>query len=305
MDRTILKGLAPAAIVALLQIATSPGLFAQEIKVLSDQAVTGFQFPESIGCTADGTSLYVSQFGSELKPVQKDGKGKISRLSMDGKVVDDQFLPLPGSTLDKPKGIWVEGDRLWIADIDTAWVVDLKTRKSRKFVVPDSQFLNDVVVVGQSLYISDTVADRVFKIEPADFLDSTSDPKSTVAASSPGLSPNGVYPGKDGSLLVAGFDLKAPDQGALYSVSPTGEVKSLSQKFGQLDSMYQTKDGTILSTDWKTGSLFSWTEKDGMKILASNFKGPADLCAFPKGNGLMVIVPDLVKNDVRLIQLGQ
>jgi sugar lactone lactonase YvrE len=305
MSRTILNALAVPAFVALWQIATSPMLFAEEIKVLSDQVVTGFQFPESIGCTADGKSMYVSQFGSELKPVEKDGKGKISRLSMDGKVVDDQFLPLPGSTLDKPKGIWVEGDRLWIADIDTAWVVDLKTRKSKKFVVPESQFLNDVLVVGESLYISDTVADRVFKIEPADFLNSESDPKSTTAASRAGMSPNGVYPGKDGSLLVAGFNLNVPDQGALYSVSPKGEVKSLSQKFGQLDSMYQMKDGTILSTDWKTGSLFSWTEKDGMKILASNFKGPADLCAFADDKGLMVIVPDLIKNEVRLIQLAQ
>jgi hypothetical protein len=64
-------------------------------------------------------------------------------------------------------------------------------------------------------------------------------------------------------------------------------------------------DGTILATDWNSGSLFSWTTKDGMKTLASNFKGPADLCTYRNGNGLMVVVPDLAKSEVRLIQLNR
>lgn len=34
-----------------------------------------------------------------------------------------------------------------------------------------------------------------------------------------------------------------------------------------------------------------------------NFKGPADLCAFPNTKGLMVVVPDLVKSELRMVQL--
>ncbi len=42
-----------------------------------------------------------------------------------------------------------------------------------------------------------------------------------------------------------------------------------------------------------------------MQNLASGFKGPADFCAFPKGKGLMVVVPDLVKSELRMITLAQ
>jgi hypothetical protein len=35
------------------------------------------------------------------------------------------------------------------------------------------------------------------------------------------------------------------------------------------------------------------------------FKGPADLCAFPNSKGLMVVVPDLVKGELRFVQLGK
>jgi hypothetical protein len=64
-------------------------------------------------------------------------------------------------------------------------------------------------------------------------------------------------------------------------------------------------DGTLLVTEWNSGSVLSWTAKGGTKTIASNFKGPADLCAFPNAKGLMVVVPDLVKSELRLIQLGQ
>jgi len=42
----------------------------------------------------------------------------------------------------------------------------------------------------------------------------------------------------------------------------------------------------------------------GKAPIASGFKGPADLCAFPNARGLMVVVPDLVKGELRMIQLG-
>ena len=39
----------------------------------------------------------------------------------------------------------------------------------------------------------------------------------------------------------------------------------------------------------------------GKAPIASGFKGPADLCAFPNARGLMVVVPDLVKGELRMI----
>jgi len=64
-------------------------------------------------------------------------------------------------------------------------------------------------------------------------------------------------------------------------------------------------DGSLLVTDWNSGSLFSWSPKAGMETLASGFKGPADFCVVPSAKGPLVIVPDLVKGELRMLQLGE
>jgi len=72
-----------------------------------------------------------------------------------------------------------------------------------------------------------------------------------------------------------------------------------------LDGLYEMSDGTLLATDWNSGSLFSWTPKTGMKTLASGFKGPADFCVVPEAKAYLVVVPDLVKSELRMIRLAE
>ena len=63
--------------------------------------------------------------------------------------------------------------------------------------------------------------------------------------------------------------------------------------------------GTLLVTDWDSGSLFRWSAKAGVETLASNFKGPADFCVMPAAKELLVVVRDLPKSELRLIRLGR
>jgi sugar lactone lactonase YvrE len=304
VKKGLVRGLAIAVASLLAQFGVPPEAAAKDLKLISDVAATGFKFPESVACDPQGKALYASQFGSELKPAEKDGKGKISKLSLDGKVQEEQFLPAAGDVLNKPKGIWIKGNRLWVTDIDAVWVFDLKTRKGRRLAIPDLQFANDPAVVGSALYFTDNRADKVYRVEPADYLAMQGEPKVTVVISGKSVNPNGIYPAKDGSLLLVGF--KSPEEGrSIYAMSPKGDLKELSKPIGRLDGIYQMADGTLLATDWNSGTLFSWTAKDGMKTLASNFKGPADLCAMPNARGVLVVVPDLVKSEIRLIQLGR
>ena len=128
-----------SACAAVAQLVISPLASGQEgkgLRVVSDQTVSGFAYPESIAYDPKAKVLYMGQFGPELKPAEKDGKGRISKLSLDGKVLEDRFLPAHGETLHKPKGIWVRGDRLWVTDIDVVWIFDLKSRKGRKLDLP-------------------------------------------------------------------------------------------------------------------------------------------------------------------------
>jgi sugar lactone lactonase YvrE len=304
MNKTLSIGLTLSAYLVLLQLGIPPEASANSIKVASERTATGFAFPESVAYDPQAKVLYVDQFGSELKPTQKDGKGKISKVSLNGKVLEEQFLPAKGEILNKPKGMWVKGNRLWVTDIDVVWVFDLKTRKGKKVALPGAKFANDPTLLGKALYVSDNRGDQLFRVEPADFLNMKGDPKVTLVFSGKSINPNGLYPAKDGSLLMVGFKSKE-DPRPIYSMHPGSDPKALSKPIGRLDGVYQMKDGSLLVTDWNSGSLFHWSAKMGMQTLASGFKGPADLCAFPNANGLMVVVPDLVKSELRMVQLAK
>jgi len=151
--------------------------------------------------------------------------------------------------------------------------------------------------------VSDSRADTVYKIEPADFLDVKA-PKITKVLSGKSVDANGLWPGKDGSLLMAGFK-SAKEPRGIYSLNAKGEVKQLMKDFGLMDGLAQLPDGTMLATDWVSGSLISWNEQDDVQTIASGFKGPADFCVVPMPNGYLVVVPDLVKSELRMIRLGR
>lgn len=277
---------------------------AEGMKVLSDKTATGFKFPESVAYDPTAKVLYVSEFGSELKPTQMDGKGRISKVALDGSVMEETFLPAEGQVLNKPKGIWVAGERLWVTDIDSLWVFDTNSRQGRKVALPGIKFANDPTIVGDAVFVSDNRGDQLYRVEPADFLAEGVEPEVTLVSSGKAVNPNGLYPGADGSLLMVGFKSNEEARG-IYAMMPGGEPKALAEGIGRLDGIYQVKSGDLLVTDWDTGSLNLWSAKAGLQKLAADFKGPADFAVVPNDGGLLVVVPDLVKSELRLLQLGE
>jgi len=304
MSRIIKAALILAAGMAAAQLAGAAD--AGKFRVLYDQTKTGFGFPESVVYDPAAKVFYVSNFGgSTLQPGEKDGMGRIATMSLDGKIIESRFLPEPGDgVMNKPKGLWVKGNRLWVTDIDSVWVFDLKSHKGKKLPIPGIVFANDPALMGNALYVSDSRADAIYKIEPADFLDVKAPRITKALAAGKSVDPNGLWPAKDGSLLIAGFK-SAKEPRAIFSLNAKGEVKKLSEDIGLLDGLYQMPDGTILATNWVAAELFSWTEKDGKQTIASGFKGPADFCVVPMANGTLVVVPDLVKSELRFIKLAK
>jgi hypothetical protein len=287
-----------------LGLAISLPLPALAVKVVSEKAATGFKFPESCAYDPEAKVLYVGNFGgTELKPAEKDNNGYISKVSLEGKILEERFLPMAGVTMNKPKGIWVAGSRLWVTDIDGVWEFDTRTKRGKKLSLPGVQFANDPAVVGNSLYITDNRSDALVSVTPANFLDLNDSPKVAILWSEKGINPNGIYPAQDGSLLMVGSKSDKEKRG-IYSMKPGQDPKPIANEIGRLDGLYQLRDGTLLVTDWNSGSIFTWSEKAGMNTIASGFKGPADFCVFPHDGGLMVVVPDLVKSELRMIQLG-
>jgi len=307
MSRNLQVGWVLSVCVAVAQLGIGTQAFGQQAKalrVVSDQTVTGFAFPESVAYDPRAKVLYVGQFGSELKPAEKDGKGRISRVALDGKVLEDRFLPAHGETLHKPKGIWVRGERLWVTDIDAVWVFDLKSKKGRKLDLPGMGFANDPTVQGDALFVSDNRHDLLYRVEPADFLRFEGRPQIAVVFAGKSINPNGLYPARDGSLLIGGF-LSPKEARGIYALGRGGEIKTLAQGIGRVDGIYQMRDGSLLVTEWNSGSLSHWTPKAGMQALAKGFKGPADFCVIPDAKGLTVVVPDLVQSQLRILRLAQ
>lgn len=289
---------------ALASALALTGASAKELKVISEQTVTGFGHTESVAYDPRGKVFYTSDFGPDLKPADKDGKGKITKVSVDGKILEDGFLPAKGQVLNKPKGLWIKGNRLWATDIDAVWVFDLKTKEGKKFEIPGIQFANDPAVIGDTLYVSDNRSDQLFKIAPADFLKSKTPPKASAVFKGKGIFPNGLYPGRNGALWMVGFENKDKPHG-IYRMALGREPVLVSDNIGMLDGLYRMGNGEMLATDWASGALFQWNKTMGKKDLATGFKGPADFCVVPNAKGLLVVVPDLVKGELRFVQLGR
>jgi hypothetical protein len=290
--------------IALVLLCAAFGASAADLRVSSDQTVGGFKFPESVAYDAKEKVLYVGNFGGEkLAPAEKDGLGYISKVGLNGKVMEERIFPAKdGAKMNKPKGIWIRGDRLWVTDIDAVWIFDLRTKKQNRLALPDVGFANDPAVMGNVLYISDNRNDKLIKVEPADFLTAKA-PKVTEIFSKAGVNPNGLYPSRLGMLYIVGF--AGPNNPRSISVlGVSGQLKRLTDPFGGLDGVYELKDGSLLFTNWYNGTLSHWSENGGIKELAKGFKGPADFCIVPAGDGSMtVVVPDLPQSQLRFIHL--
>ena len=290
-----------ALVAGLVVAAASAG--AKQWKVLSEQTLTGFGHIESVGYDPQEKVFYTGDFGQAMKPAEKDGKGKITKFSLDGKILQDGVFPAHGEVMNKPKGIWIAGGHLWVTDIDALWEFDLASKKSKRLPLPIT-YANDVAILGGALYVGDNRSDTLIRIEPVDFLNGKADPKITTVFAGEGVYPNGLWPMKDGCLLMVGFQAKDKPKG-IYVLNQDGKPKEISKNIGLLDGLYQTAQGDILVTDWVSGTLFAWDDKAGVQKIADGFKGPADFAAVPNDKGLLVAVPDLVKGEVRLIQLSR
>ena len=109
--------------------------------------VEGFQGPESAKYDPELDVWYVSNINGT--PVAKDGNGYISRLKGDGTMDSLKFIAagVNGVKLDGPKGMALQADTLWVADITNLRGFNRKTGMPVASVaLKGSKFLNDVAI---------------------------------------------------------------------------------------------------------------------------------------------------------------
>ena len=230
--------------------AAAPAAPAQPPAVKAGWVVQDMRTPESAYLDEGSGYLFVSQIDGQ--PNEKDGKGRISKLGLDGPSSTADWF----TALNAPKGLRSFGGTLWVADLDEVIGIDIASAKENARVKVDGAiFLNDVAVGADgTVYVSDMLGSKIYAIK---------DGKATVFAEGEQLEyPNGLFVegerlivGGWGSKPAADFTTKVP--GHLYSLDLKTKQKTLitKQPLGNIDGVEQEARGGYLVTDYLAGKL--------------------------------------------------
>jgi sugar lactone lactonase YvrE len=257
--------------------------------------VEGFQTPESVKYDPDLDVWYVANINGS--PNAKDGNGYISRLKGDGSVDSLKFIVggVNGVRLDAPKGMALQGDTLWVADITNVRGFNRKTGAPVASVaLKGSKFLNDVAVGEDGIYVTDTGVegsqlthkgpDRIYRIGAKRAV--------TIAIQNDSLGgPNGITWDANGHRFIVvpfvGKTIVAWTPGS-KQVTPLGETK------GMLDGV-EMIGSRILFTSWADSSLHV-LDKGTVTTVSTGLPSPADIGVDTKRN--RVAIPIFMENRV-------
>ncbi len=105
------------------------------------------QSPESVIYDKRTNQLFVSNISGA--PNEKNGKGFISTLALDGSVIELNWL----EGLHAPKGLAIVGNTLYVSDIDQLVEIDINQGKIiKRHMAPEAKFLNDVVAASATKF---------------------------------------------------------------------------------------------------------------------------------------------------------
>lgn len=245
---------------------------AQDGAVTEVWSLDGFSTPESVAFDPERNEFYVSNVAGN--GAEKDGAGYISRVSRDGEMLEAEWV----TGLDAPKGLALDGDTLYVTDIDRLVAIDVETGAiSGTWPGEGAQFLNDPAVADDGrVFVSDMVRSAIYVLDGDAF---------TLWLEDPALHhPNGLKV-DEGRLVVApwGQDMQ-PDMttrvgGYLLTVDLDSQAIAplgSDEPVGNLDGLEPDGAGNWLVTDWVAGGLFR-IGTDGAERLHALAPGSADL----------------------------
>ena len=258
--------------------------------------VTECEQPECAYYDPQSRAIYVSNIAGN--PTEKDGRGWISKISLDGKLLAAKWV----DGLDAPKGIRSQDGVLWVTNIDELVSIDIESGKIKDRIKVDGEnFLNDVVIgPNQTIYLSDTFGNKIYAVQ---------DGKASTFAEGEQLEgPNGLII-HDDELIVAPLgqrerDGAAPAPGHLYSLNLENKAKRMitNRPLGNLDGLELDGSGGHFVSDWSTHQVFRVTSGGMREGVLSGVKGPADIGVVPEKE--LLVVPRMLENKVTAYDFG-
>lgn len=245
---------------AALSLLTIHPAMADELLPLWE--IDGFDQPESVVANPTEKAIYISNINGQ--PTELNGKGYISKVSMDGNVLKKHWL----NHLDAPKGMAIFGDNLYIADMQQVHQVSIsEARIIKQFQVDQAKMLNDITIADDgTVYISDLLGGAIYRI---------SNDEITPWFHHKDLPhPNGLL-WQQGTLLIASWglgmnaDFTTKTAGSIYRLNinnPNLIIVKGSEKLGNLDGLVRQSD-TLYVSDWISGELFKIEKGTSQKLL--------------------------------------
>lgn len=240
---------------------------------------TGFAAPESVLWDEENDRYLVSNVNG--KAVDTDNNGFISVLSPDGNVVDLKWIQGGKGKvkLDAPKGMAISKGVLYVADIATLRMFDLKSGAPKGEVkVPGATFLNDVAAAPDGkVFVSDSglkVGAQGFEPTGTDAVHELVRGKLRTVAKGADLGrPNGIAVVGNDSLIVVTFGTNE-----VYRLDEKGTKSDVTRlPKGSLDGVVALDDGTLLISSWDGSAVYRGKLGGTFDVLLADQKSPADI----------------------------
>ena len=238
---------------------------------------TLLRVPESVLYEAKGGFLYVSNIDGD--PAQKDGKGSIGKVGLDGKIITTTWV----KGLNAPKGMGIYKDLLYVADLSEVAVIDIsKAEVIQRIPVPGAVFLNDITIdKNGTVYVSDTRTFKVHRIQ-----------KGVVSTLLENLKgPNG--------LLAIDNDLLILDRGNLLKLLPEGSLSNICTGMDpSTDGIEMVKKNEYLVSAWNGVLYYVYSNGSKQTLLDSRTQkiNTADIGYDAKNR--ILYVPTFLKNNI-------
>jgi sugar lactone lactonase YvrE len=225
-------------------------------------SVEGLSQPEALTFDPAQNVYFISN--SNGSPGVKDGNGFISRITADGVMDSLHFIQAgrDGVQLDSPMGARVQGDTLWVLDVDK--LRGFSTHTGAPLTTVDlsplkALFLNDLAIDSTGeFYITDTGVQvgadgKMDHTGPDRILHVAHDRTASVAVSTPLLSePDGIAWDQRGKrFILAPFAGPSVQEWRIGDPGP----KDLATGKGMFDGVEVERDGSILITSWNDSSV--------------------------------------------------
>jgi hypothetical protein len=257
----------------------------------------GFVAPEAVRYDPDQDVYFVGNWGPGPASAT-DNNGYISRMKPDGQIENLKFIA--GGTnrvvLHAPRGMYIVGDTLWVADADAVRGFNRRTGEkvaNVDFSAFDRGFLNDVAADATgTVYVTDTGKNKLYKVQ------GEGGPTVVVSDSALG-SPNGItWDAANNRFIIVPFGgYKGIRAWAPGTSSMTIVGESTGAKY---DGVEVLSGGRVLVSSQADSSLHLFTGNSGHAIIHT-LGPPADIAVDTKRN--RVAVPVVALNHVEIYEL--